>query len=285
MTSEKTQLHFPAQTLAPGYNLICSPENSPLRWLTFGRLWLPAGTPAWEHQTGGNEEVLALVHGGGVVAVEGGQTFTLAPRPDPFAAPPTYLYLPPGCTYRVVPGAGGLDAALSAAEAEPGGQPLLLPPESAVYTRHGAGRWARKVYLGTTLNYPIQRLMVGETLNRPGGWTSYPPHKHDEANPPHEMPYEEIYFYQFKPGAGFGMQRVYDLPGKPGGIDAAYVVKDGDTVAVPHGNHPVAGAPGYRMWYLWVMCGEKGSRTYGQTNTDPAHRWILDAEPLIEADF
>jgi 5-deoxy-glucuronate isomerase len=124
--------------------------------------------------------------------------------------------------------------------------------------------------------------MVGETFNRPGGWTSYPPHKHDTVNPPHEMPYEEIYFYLFKPKAGGAIQRVYDAPEREEALDVTLLLHDGDAGLIPHGYHPVAGAPGYQMYYLWVMCGEAGHRTYGQTTVDPDHRWLLPVEPLLD---
>ena len=35
---------------------------------------------------------------------------------------------------------------------------------------------------------PEGELIVGETLNPPGGWSSYPPHRHD---------HEELYLYRF----------------------------------------------------------------------------------------
>jgi 5-deoxy-D-glucuronate isomerase len=108
--------------------------------------------------------------------------------------------------------------------------------------------------------------MVGETFNRPGGWTSYPSHKHDEVNPPHELPYEEIYFYLFKPQAGFAIQRVYDAPEHEEAMDVTMFLRDGDTGLIP---------PGYQMYYLWAMCGEVGHRTYGQTTVDPDLRWLL----------
>lgn len=276
------QLYFPAPAWRPGYNPICDPANSPLRWLHFGRLWLPSPGDTWSHTSGDYEETLALLHGSGTVQIAGGLTYLLGPRPDPFTKPPTMVYLPAGVSYRVTAGPDGLDLGVAGADAPPGGEPLLFPPDKIEVQRHGAGRWGRKVYMGITGHPGVQRLMVGETLNRPGGWTSYPPHKHDATNPPQEMPYEEVYFYLFKPQAGFAVQRVYDPPDREGAIDNVLLVKEGDTVAIPRGYHPVSGAPGYQMYYLWVMCGEPGQRTYGQVSVDPDHAWLLPVEPLLE---
>jgi 5-deoxy-glucuronate isomerase len=275
------QLHFPAPERGSGYTLICDPTNSPLRWLRFGRLWLPDRDSDWQHETGDHEETLALFHGSAVVQVIDGPRYAIGPRRGPFAGPPTMVYLPAGCSYRVTAGPDGLDAGVVGAPAERGGAPILIPPDAARETRHGAGKWGRKIYMGTAADYPIQRLMVGETLNRPGGWTSFPPHKHDTRNPP-EMPYEEIYFFLMKPRAGFAVQRIYDPPDREGAIDVAMVVRDGDTIVIPHGYHPVIGAPGYQMYYLWMLCGEVGARTYGQVTIDPDHAWLQQVEPLLE---
>jgi 5-deoxy-glucuronate isomerase len=275
------QLHFPAPKLQPGYNPICDPTNSPLRWTRFGRLWLGEQNGAWAHETGDHEETLVLLRGGGTLQISDGPSYTIGQRLDPFSGPPTMLHLPAGCAYRVVAGPDGLDAAIAAAPATQGGEPILIAPHNASETRHGAGPWGRKIYMGTAGDYPIQRLMVGETFNRPGGWTSYPPHKHDTYAPP-EVPYEEIYFFTIKQQAGFGIQRIYDPPASPDALDATLVLHDGDTVVIPRGYHPVVGAPGYQMHYVWILCGEAGHRTYGQVTTDPSHAWLQQVEPLLE---
>ena len=34
------------------------------------------------------------------------------------------------------------------------------------------------------------------------------------------------------------------------------IVRDGDVIVIPSGYHPVVAAPGYALYYLWVMAGE-----------------------------
>ena len=63
---------------------------------------------------------------------------------------------------------------------------------------------------------------------------------------------EEIYFFRFDPPQGVGFQRVYTDDRR---LDAAFVVGDNDAIIIPEGYHPVAAAPGARMYYLWVMSG------------------------------
>ncbi len=277
------QLLFPASNLQAGYNHICDPTNSLLRWLHLGRLWLPTGSQQWMHSTGEFEETLVVLHGSGHVMVhENEQDYDLGTRHSPFSDPPTMLYIPPDCTYTVIPDPTGIDLLLTAAPAQASNSthtPLLFPAEQVAQTYHGTGRWKRKIYLGTVGDYPIERLMVGETLNVPGGWTSFPPHKHDTRAAPQEMPYEEIYFFLLQPDTGFAIQRVYDAPEHPQPLHETLLVHTGDTVVIPHGYHPVVGGPGYQMYYVWVMCGELGeARIYGQNTLDPDHAWLQNGE-------
>jgi 5-deoxy-glucuronate isomerase len=69
---------------------------------------------------------------------------------------------------------------------------------------------------------------------------------------------------------GFAVQLVYT---DDRSLDEAIQVRDGDTVLVPRGYHPVAAGPGYDLYYLNVMAGPV--RKWVVT-TDPNHRWQLD---------
>ena len=51
------------------------------------------------------------------------------------------------------------------------------------------------------------------------------------------------------------------------------MVEEGDSMVLPRGYHPVVAAPGYSLYYLWVLAGEENS--YGAWSDDPAHKWIL----------
>ena len=90
--------------------------------------------------------------------------------------------------------------------------------------------------------------MIGETFNIAGGWSSFPPHKHDGADGEPEL--EEAYTFRFDPPEGFGFQAI-DRAGDP----QAFVIRDGDTIGIPGGYHPVCAAPGYRLYYCWVLSG------------------------------
>ena len=100
--------------------------------------------------------------------------------------------------------------------------------------------------------------MVGEVINLPGRWSSYPPHHH--AQP-------EIYHYRFNAPAGYGHAEI-------GG--EVYRVAAGDTTLIPGGlDHAQVSAPGYGMYYLWVVRHLPG-RPYRGFKVTPAYRWLLD---------
>jgi 5-deoxy-glucuronate isomerase len=115
---------------------------------------------------------------------------------------------------------------------------------------------------------PAKKLLVGETYNIPGGWSSYPPHKHDVYSPGEEVCLEEIYHFRIDPPQGFGFQRIYS-PERD--LDEAYSIENGDTVIIPCGYHPVAAAPGYTLYYLWGLAGEKREM---RPREDPGHAWV-----------
>ena len=97
--------------------------------------------------------------------------------------------------------------------------------------------------------FDSEHFYIGEGMIPSGNWSGYPPHRHDFDDLPGEIDMEETYFYRFDPPQGFGIQKVYQPDGS---IDETYTVKNNDTVAIAEGYHPLCGAPGYQMYYLWT---------------------------------
>jgi 5-deoxy-glucuronate isomerase len=112
------------------------------------------------------------------------------------------------------------------------------------------------------------RLLLGETINPPGAWSSYPPHKHDHEAPPEEVRLEEVYLFKVDPAGGFGVQVHYEA-----GVEEAVVVRDDDVAVIRSGYHPVVGAPGYSLYYLWIMAGDGRQMI---PHFDPAHAWVQE---------
>ncbi len=57
---------------------------------------------------------------------------------------------------------------------------------------------------------PAERLLVVEVITPNGHWSSYPSHKHDQDDRPHETYLEETYYHRIRPEKGFAVQKVYD---------------------------------------------------------------------------
>lgn len=266
------------QGFLPGYTLIATPEQTPLRWITIGRLGLLGNDP-YEHSTGRQESVITVLSGAASLQVNGQPARNLGNRADLFSGGPTYLCLPPQTTCQLTALTPKADLLVIQAPADTGEAVHVVEPEDSPARVVGAGNWKREVWPGTAVHPVTRRLLVGETVNPPGNWSSYPPHKHDEDNPPREAIYEEVYFFAVKPTGGFGIQRIYERGHAADALQEVFVVEDGDTVIIPRGYHPVVAAPGYQLGYVWALCGH--GRAYGAWSDDPAHAWLRAVEPML----
>jgi len=114
----------------------------------------------------------------------------------------------------------------------------VIPPDEVSDEERGEGATFRRVRTYVDAG----PLIVGETLNPPGLWSSYPPHRHE---------HEEIYLYRFDPPDGFGMQMRSESDDDERGV----VVRDGRIERITSGWHPVVAAPGSTLYYLWALAG------------------------------
>ena len=110
-----------------------------------------------------------------------------------------------------------------------------------------------KHILGTKYRDRVGRLLVSELFTvGQGGWSGFPPHKHDTDRLPIETRHDETYNFRFRPNHGFGLQLVQREDGK---IGDAYHLVDGSTVVLDKGYHPCVAAPGYEMYYFTILGG------------------------------
>jgi 5-deoxy-glucuronate isomerase len=119
---------------------------------------------------------------------------------------------------------------------------------------------------------------VVEVFTPSGNWSSYPPHKHDEDDPPGEVVLEETYYFRTRDPAAFAVQRLYSAPR---GLDLTATVRDGDLLLVPFGYHTTAAAHGYDLYYLNALAGDRRSMAAAD---DPALAWIRDAWNDMDKD-
>jgi len=239
------------------------------RELTTSRLRLASGESAAYHSR--EEETVLVLLEGTAVWEAGAERWSVARR-GVFAERATALYLPPGVPVTVA-AQSLLEAILVSTPATAGGRPALIGPDAIRIQARGRENFRRDVHDLFVDDTCAQRLMVGETLNPPGHWSSYPPHKHDGTDG--EPRLEELYYFRLDPPHGFGVQALYATGegggGGGGGESVAHVVRDGDAVLIPSGYHPVAAAPGYRLYYLWALAGEARRLV---VHEDPRHTWV-----------
>jgi 5-deoxy-glucuronate isomerase len=233
------------------------------RELTTHRITLSAGRST-TFTAPGEETVVVLQQGRGTFAATG-QSWDVE-RTGVFTERATALLLPPA-TELIVKAETALEAVLVSATAPPGGEPVLCRPSDVVVNRRGRDVYQRDVHDLFVRDPHGRRLMVGETFNAPGHWSSYPPHKHDGRDG--EPVLEEVYYYRVDPPGGVGLQLLYTADGER----ATHQVQDGDLVLLPYGYHPACVPPGYRLYYLWALAGEHRQLAVYE---DPAYRWVHD---------
>ncbi|HEY3834167.1 MAG TPA: 5-deoxy-glucuronate isomerase [Acidimicrobiia bacterium] len=181
---------------------------------------------------------------GATVVIDGTRHDGVGARADVFDAPGWSVVLAPGSTFSIA--GGDVRATLVWTAAQPGidgGATRVIDPHTVADEARGDGATARRVRTYVD-NGP---LIVGETLNPPGGWSSWPPHAHE---------HEEIYLYRFDPAQGFGVHVDVGNDACDARDDQPQVVRDGDIVRIRSGHHPVVAAPGCTMYYLWALAGD-----------------------------
>ena len=112
-------------------------------------------------------------------------------------------------------------------------------------------------------NAPYSNMVLGEVINFPGKWSSYIPHGHDQP---------EVYFYRFDKDSGFGVGFIGD---------DAYKIRHNSALCIPGGpTHPQAAAPGYPMYYCW-MIRHLDNNPWTSRDNDPRYTWLLEKDVKI----
>ena len=140
---------------------------------------------------------------------------------------------------------------------------MCYTPEDCILQEFGSSQWdgtAHRQVL-TVFDYesaPYSNLVLGEVLHKPGCWSSYPPHCH---------PQPELYYYEFDKPQGFGV-------GFEG--EGCYRVEDqGCLTIAPMCAHQQVAAPGYRMYYAWLIRHLEGDPWKKTRSVVPDHAWLV----------
>ena len=239
--------------------------------------WKYVGHAVWKTPAGKiakgiedkRETCVVFISGKGRVNVDGNDLGVIGHRMTPFEGKPWSVYIPPKSKWSV---AAETDVVLNVctAPAKGGKATKIIAPDSLLIETRGAGSNTRYVTNILPETDPsAESLLVVEVITPYGSTSSYPSHKHDRNNLPHESLLEETYYHRLNPPQGFAFQRVYTHDRK---LDEAMAVEDGDVTMVPKGYHPCATVHGYDLYYLNVMAGPK--RIWKFHNA-PEHQWLM----------
>lgn len=199
----------------------------------------------------------------GEAEIEFGGTRAHIQRAGVFDEPPTALSLGPSAPVAVRAASAGAEFAVVRTTNDRAFAPRLFTPGELKPEYRGAGLVQNAALRNVRLIFdlatrPDSKLVIGEVVNFPGRWSSYPPHHHVQP---------EIYHYRFTHADGYGHAELGDDILK---------VRAHDTVSIPPGlDHAQVSAPGYGMYYLWMIRHLPGNPYTGFTFTD-AHKWTLD---------
>jgi 5-deoxy-glucuronate isomerase len=250
-----------------GRVLHVTPQSAGWTYVGFD-LWKLAKGESAKGESKDRETCLVFISGKGRVTAGARDFGVIGERMSPFEGKPWSVYVPAGEAWSVTaetalelgvcsaPGSGKLPA-------------RVIKPDALGQETRGQGTNTRYVTNILPETEPAESLLVVEVITPGGHTSSYPPHKHDQDNLPHESLLEETYYHRFNPSQGFGFQRVYT---DDRSLDEAIAIEDGDLTLVPKGYHPCAATHGYDLYYLNVMAGPK--RTWKFHNAKE-HEWLI----------
>lgn len=184
-----------------------------------------------------------------------------ATRTDCFHQNPWCLHLPKGLGAQVT--ARSHAEIYLQATPNPGTfPPKLYTPEDTLVQHAGAngelmGCMQREIKtLFDYDNAPYSNMVLGEILNLPGKWSSYPPHHH---------PQPEVYFHRFDYPDGFGASFA---------DGQVYQSRHNGLTIIRNGFHSQVAAPGYAMCYVWGIRHLPGNPWLKTRIDNPEHAWL-----------
>lgn len=184
---------------------------------------------------------------------------------------PWCLHVPAGVSVKIEGMGESSEICVTRTINSAGFEPKLYTPEECASEHRGAGtmketstRIVRTIF--DKSNAPLSNLVLGEVINYPGKWSSYPPHHH---------PQPEIYYYKFMPENGYGFAQLGDDVVKVGKNDTVKILDSVD--------HPQVTAPGYAMYYVWVIRHLDGN-PYITPEFEPEHLWVTGKDAAIWPD-
>ncbi len=238
---------------------------------------------AFDYTVPGYETCVVPATGSVDVSVEGVSFAGIGERgTDVWDGEPEGVYVPSGAKAELACVSDEAEVFIAGAKFDETLEPFAVRKDELDLIQYGSDdtKTHRKIkhILGTKYADKVGRLLVSELFTvGQGGWSGFPPHKHDTDQLPDESHHDETYNFRFRPNHGFGMQLVQREDGKVGD---AYHIVDGSTIVLEKGYHPCVVAPGYEMYYFTILGG------YAQRPLvqffQPAHAWQVETIPGIK---
>src|SRR6266702_241774 len=252
-----------------------TPQTAGWQYVSFAVYQLTRGQTL-RGAANGRETGVVVLSGSGRAELNGQPVEQFGERLSVFENKAPYaLYLSEDASYQVECTTDGMEIAVASAPTTHQHLPArVVRPEDVSVEIRGEGNAQRRVQHILDTDQEAERLIIVEVITPAGNWSTFPPHKHDTENPPHEAYLEETYYHHVEPADGFAFQRVYNYEG----LDETVAVHDGDLVLVRKGYHVVSAAPGCDLYYLNVMA---GPQRVWQYQVDPAFHRLLPASGKI----
>jgi 5-deoxy-glucuronate isomerase len=251
-----------------GKILSVTPKSA--KWKYVGHdVWHLATSKSAKGMESARETCIVFISGKAQVTINGKDFGVIGERMNVFDGKPWSIYIPPKANWSLT---ATTDCVVNVctAPAKQGNEAFVIPPDTLSIETRGSGSNTRHVCnILPEQDKRAQSLLVVEVITPNGCTSSYPSHKHDKNNLPHESQLVETYYHRINPPQGFAFQRVYTDDRK---LDEAMAVEDGDITLVPKGYHPCATVHGYDLYYLNVMAGPV--RTWKFHNAKE-HEWLL----------
>ena len=236
----------------------------------------------FEYVTPGYETCIVPATGCINVDIEGFEVNNLGTRiVDVWDGEPEGVYIPSGVKTSFV-ALNDAEIFIAGAKFDKTFEPFAVRADEIDTVQYGSDdtKTHRKIkhILGSKHHDKVGRLLCNElyTVGQ-GGWSGFPPHKHDTDRLPDETRHDETYNYRFRPNNGFGFQLFQQVDEK---IGKAEHIVNGSTIVIDKGYHPCVVAPGYEMYYFTILGGlsQRSLVQYFQ----PEHAYQVETIPGIK---
>ena len=274
------------------YTILLDKHTAPLDRLTLVRLQLDASCPSLVLGTQGNEGLLYSLVGRVTVYADGLCLGTLGGRRSVTEPQIHCIRFPAGVMTTITVVLDGFAADVLWVTYESSSFKVVATPYSRVTYNQGTStnmtsviqqtpylHWHDTVwhsvgtgtYARTVAEVPRPdgyRLDVGETLNPPGAWSSYPPHANTqdiEHFSNGETTWEEVFFCVCEQPGIVNLQGVYT-----GGtiVEKVMPVYNGHAYVMPLGSHAMVAHPQSYLYYFWCYAGTALEKIYRKYSDD-----------------